>query len=459
MILWNSLRERMMRNLSQTVCESDAQITFEELIVFAEHFASQIRDESCCAIYCHSEMATAISILACLAAEVTAVPLSPRYGENHTKRILKHISPTSLITDLGGELGIYSISDSEYVVPEKHPAFIMCTSGTTGNPKGVMLGEKGILTNIRDISGYMKISHNDSILIARPLYHSAVLTGEFLTSLYNGVKIVFHSGSFNPPIISELIKRHHISIFCGTPTLISVFARLSENSTKEYLKHIVISGECMSEDTGHKIVRAFPKSMIYYVYGLTEASPRVCYLPPEHFDSSPDCVGVPLATVSIKIIDSSGKKVKNNTPGILWVKGPNIMLGYYNDHELTKAVKQNDWLCTGDIAVRNKKGWLKILGRNDDMIIRAGMNIYPQEIENELMKDNRVREAAAYGYSTDAVDKRIGLMISGDFADIKEVKQLCIDTLPVYQIPTKIELLDELPKNESGKIIRRHSDA
>lgn len=448
----------MLQNLSQKICEGEAEITYEELIIFAEHFSSQIHGEACCAIYCHSELATAMSILACIAAEVTAVPLSTRYGEKHTKRILRHISPTSLITDLGGELGIYTISDSEYETPKKHPAFIMCTSGTTGTPKGVMLSEKGILSNIRDISGYMKIGNMDSILIARPLYHSAVLTGEFLTSLYNGVKIVFHSEMFNPTIISDLIRRHHISIFCGTPTIISTFARLSGNGVKDYLRHVVISGECMSLKTGQSIMKALPKTMIYSVYGLTEASPRVSYLPPECFDSYSDCVGIPLATVSIKIVDSFGNKVKNGTPGMLWVKGPNIMLGYYNDCELTQSVKKNNWLCTGDIAIRTKMGWLKILGRSDDMIIRAGMNIYPREIENELIKDTRVREVMAFGYSSDESGERIGLMISGDFGDVNEIKKLCISVLPNYQIPSKIELLDELPKNESGKLTRRQVD-
>lgn len=455
MILWDILRERMMHNLSQRLCEDEAEITYEELIVFAEHVASQICGEACCAIYCHSEMAVAMSILACLAADVTAVPLSARYGEKHTKRILRHINPTCLITDLEGDYGIYKISDSEYTSPKKRPAFIMCTSGTTGAPKGVMLSETGILTNIRDISGYMKIGHNDSILIARSLYHSAVLTGEFLTSLYNGAKIVFHSGSFNPAIISKLIIRHNITVFCGTPTLISMFSRLVGSSAKDYLKHIVISGECMNKETGRKIVEAFPKSMFYSVYGLTEASPRVSYLPPEYFDRYSDCVGIPLANVNIKIVDSHGNKVKNGKPGILWVKGPNVMLGYYNDRELTKSVMKNNWLCTGDIAVRTKMGWLKIIGRSDDMIIRAGMNIYPVEIENELLKDPRVREVVAFGYSDDGPSERIGLMISGDFTDINEVKQLCISVLPDYQIPSKIKLLDEIPKNESGKIIRR----
>ena len=121
----------------------------------------------------------------------------------------------------------------------------------------------------------------------------------------------------------------------------------------------------------------------------------------------------------------------------------------------TEKVLKGNWLCTGDAAVIDSNGLLRIKGRNDDLIIRAGMNIYPQEIERALRMDQRVREVLAYGIRHPFRSVLIGLKISGDFSTIDEVKELCIQVLPSFQVPFHIELLDELPKNGSGKIIRK----
>ena len=131
------------------------------------------------------------------------------------------------------------------------------------------------------------------------------------------------------------------------------------------------------------------------------------------------------------------------------------MAGYYNSPKETERVLRDGWLCTNDIAVITPEGLLKIKGRSDDLIIRAGMNIYPAEIENTLKRDGRVREALAYKVETTHMGTQIGLKIVGDFRSIDEVKQLCGKLLPKYQMPMVMEILDELPKNGSGKVIRK----
>lgn len=453
MSLWTYIRENMLKHITQTVCEDKAAMTYEELVVFAEMFAKKITGESSCAIYCQSEMAASMALLACFAARVTAVPLPVRYGERHCQRILDTIDPTCCITDAGGELSICRLTGSRYRSPSQPPSLIMCTSGTTGVPKGVMLSERNIQTNVRDIADYFSIGREDTILISRPLYHAAVLTGEFLTSLINGVNIRFYSQPFQPSLLLRSIEKHTITAFCSTPTLVNLLARLSQNRELP-LKHISISGECMSEATRQSIRKAFPTAKIYFVYGLTEASPRISYLPPEYFDEMPACVGVPLPGVQLKIVGSDGCEVAHGEEGILWVRGDNVMTGYYQEPELTQKILRNGWLCTGDIACKNERGWLTIKGRSDEMIIRAGMNIYPQEIEAALQKDPRTKEVLAYGVADPKKGVQIAIDISGDFKDVKDVKQMCINTLLPYQIPTLITLVDELPKNGSGKIIR-----
>ena len=183
MNLWNFIKEHMLENPSQTVCETEAEFSFENIVIWAETFAHKLQGVHCCAILCSSEMATAMSLLSCFAANVTALPLSSRYGEAHYNKILSAVCPDAIIMDTDGKIAVYKLKDSQYFDPKEHPAVIMCTSGTTGNPKGAMLSEKNIITNVRDISEYFDIGSTDTILISRPIYHCAVLTGEFLLSL------------------------------------------------------------------------------------------------------------------------------------------------------------------------------------------------------------------------------------------------------------------------------------
>ncbi len=455
MRLWNYIKSKMERNLLQTVSENDTSLTFDEIIIFAEKFSENLKGIKCCAIMCQSEMATSMVLLSCFAAGVTALPISQRYGKSHCKKILKTVSPDVVITDQDGEFQIFHIKDSEYKEPKTHIALIMCTSGTTGVPKGAMLTETNIITNVEDIVEYFNIDSSDTILISRPLYHCAVLTGEFLTSLIKGTKIRFYSGEFNPIIVYMMVKDYQITAFCSTPTVLSLMARCKRYKDTDFLKHICISGECMGIETAKKIADAFPDAYIYHVYGLTEACPRVSYLPPAKFNKYPDYVGVPLHSVSLKIVSETGQPVRVNEIGTLWVKGDNVMFGYYNDAKKTSDVLQDGWLCTGDLALINDEGLLKIKGRRDDLIIKAGMNIYPQEIENTLKEDFRVSEVLARGYTDDRCGMQIELNIVGDFSSVDEVKELCRNLLPSYQIPTRINLLDKLSKNGSGKIKRR----
>ena len=296
---------------------------------------------------------------------------------------------------------------------------------------------------------------SDTILISRPLYHCAVLTGEFLTALVKGVKIRFYSGTFNPAVVLSMLKTYGITALCGTPTLLSMMARFKRKMDNDLLRHICISGECMGMETGLHIANAFPNANIYHIYGLTEACPRVSYLPPNKFREHADCVGVPLRSVSLKILSTEGVPVDDNEIGTLWVKGDNVMVGYYNNPEKTAEVLKDGWLCTGDLALFTKDGLLKIKGRSDDMIIKAGMNIYPQEIESALKIDPRVKEALVYKIENPKTGTQVGLKLIGDFSNVDEIKKLCTEVLPSFEIPFKIELVEELPKNASGKVIRK----
>ncbi len=240
MKLWKHIKSKLLSYPTQKTEENREVLTFEQVSILAEQLAEQLKIFKCCGIICSSEMAASIALLACFAAEVTAVPLSARYGKTHCDKIIDTISPDGIIVDTGGELTVHNIKNSQYITPTEHPAIIMCTSGTTGKPKGVMLSEKNIMTNISDISEYFQMNTSDTILIARPLYHCAVLTGEFLTAIVCGANIRFYSERFNPTRMLELINEYKITAFCGTPTLLSIMARFNRGTAAQTLRHISV---------------------------------------------------------------------------------------------------------------------------------------------------------------------------------------------------------------------------
>ena len=458
MKMWPFLKEKILLFGSQQIFDDNCTTTYQEVLVEVELLAQRLKGEKCCAILCDSELMGAKALLACFAANVTAVPLSLRYGEKYCQNIIDYIQPTAVITDTKGELNLVRLS-GKYMEPDVVPALIMCTSGTTGSPKGVMLTEENIMANLMDIASYFSIDSNDTILISRPLYHCAVLTGEFLVSLIKGVSICFISKAFNPKKIWATIEGYRVTVFAGTPTMFSLMIKVAKKPIKNSsLRVICVSGECLGEQLGRYLSMYLPHVDIYHVYGLTEASPRVSWLPPELFRRNPESVGYLLNSLQMKIIDSNGEVAKTNELGVLWIRGTNVTNGYFNNQQQTKNVIKDGWLCTGDIAYVDDKGLLYIKGRSDELIIRAGMNIYPQEIESKIKQDTRVANVLVYGYKDAILGDQIGMEIVGDFANVDEVKRMCKELLPIFQIPTRIKIVEKIAQNCSGKVVRKYEN-
>ncbi len=438
-MLYEYLKKRMLQHPNQIISNDKERITYSELLEYAEYFGEKLTKNKYGLLF-DSDFDTAKALLACLYANKTAVPLSKRYGKTHVRGIIDAVKLSYLIT----EDGVQKIS-GEPNEPEdlSDVALIMCTSGTTGKPKGAMITYSNLLTNLTDILQYFEIDCFDHILIARPIYHCAVLTGEFLASLSKGLRITFMSEGFVPDKILQKAKQVGVTTLCGTPTLMYYLSKINlrvKNPLK--LKSIVISGECITRPVAQVIRRAFPDANIYSVYGLTEASPRVSYLTPKEFDDYPTSVGLPLSSLKAKIVDNE-----------LLVSGKSIMRGYYNNPETTSGVKKDGWLCTGDIAEIDEQGRIYIKGRKDNMIIRAGMNIYPQEIESVLKDNKSIIDVLAYGVRGDTVGERIAIKVVTKLSK-KEVYDICKQKLPGYKLPDVISIVDSLPRNASGKVIR-----
>lgn len=421
-------------------------------------------------VLCKRELNAALALLSCWCAGIVPVPMSDNYGSRHCDGIIDLTEPDLLITDeinyVRYNISVYDIVNKTSVniksVYTEDPALseaaaIMCTSGTTGVPKGAIITESGLTGNASAISEYFSVKAGENILIARPLYHCAVLTGEFLLSLYKGLNIRFFNESYNPVSVLNKIGNCEIDIMCATPTLfthLSAFIKRSGRGTA--LKTIALSGECTGTENARAIREAFPDTDIYNVYGLTEASPRVSWLSPDLYDLYPGSVGIPLRGVSIKITDVSdtGRELPRCEEGLVMIKTPYLMGGYYRNITQNEKILSDGWFNTGDIGFIDNNNLLYILSRADDMIIRAGMNIYPLEIENAVLQTGIITGAVVYRIREKSGES-IGINVTvNQPVKQKDLIKIISEILPPYQMPSELNIVDKIDKNASGKTIR-----
>lgn len=456
-MLWGYIKKHMDRHPAQLVETEEFSLTYTALLEQASAFAAGLQQGEKYGILCSCELHTAVALLACFAAGAVAVPLSYRYGEQHYRKIIAGAGIGHLITDREGMLGMEVVQTTANAQPvPPGVALLLCTSGTTGEPKSAMITQQNLMANLQDIDRYFQVDETDAILILRPLYHCAVLTGEFLISLVKGLRVVFASGSFNPVRALQTIRSHQITVLGGTPTLFYHFCNVLKRGVPPLpLKTVMFSGECMTQSVADAVLQCLPDVQKYNVYGLTEASPRVAYLPPELFAQFPLSVGVPLHSLQVQIVDDGGSVLPPNQTGELIVQGPSVMKGYLGHPEETEKTLRGGWLHTGDCAYMDENGYLYIKARMDHMIIRGGMNIYPAEIENAVKQDDRISEAMAYALQDGPVSQRIGLqVVLNQAVSQAELLQVCKQVLPAYQLPDVIDVVEALPRNASGKVVR-----
>ena len=475
-MLWQHISQWLTRTPSATLSDEDGRLTYSGLLAAAHKHGAVLQaalpEKAKCAIDCVKNRNAAIAFLACWSAGMVPIPLSRQYGKRHCDNIIRTMEPDLVITDappedsralmeyhlMTGKLkeGPGGLSDPEL----RDVGVILCTSGTTGDPKGTMLREEGLLQTIRHIADYYVLEPTDKILIARPLYHCSVLIGEFLVALCNGISIQFFDGAYNPISLAGSIERHSITVLGGTPTLCSQMASYVKlKGLSISLRRMTVSGECLSEQAARNIRDAFPKTAIYNVYGLTEAGPRVSWLPPELFDQCPGSVGIPLNATVVKVLDSAGtgREAAAGETGLIAVQSPSLMKGYYRKPELTRQVLRDGWLLTGDIGYIDPQGLLYVCSRADDLIIVGGMNIYPVEIENAIKSLPYIEAVVAYGIRGETGEAiAVDVVIADGFPgrSKRSIMRDFAGLLPGYQLPAYLNIVPALSRNATGKIVR-----
>ncbi len=343
--------------------------------------------------------------------------------------------------------------------PDQLAAFIY-TSGTTGNPKGVTLSHRNLMANTRSIQEYLALSETDSIVNVLPFFYSygnSILH----THLAVGATIVLENSLVYPHKVLARLVEEKATGFSGVPSTFALL--LSRTKLEEYelgaLRYFTQAGGPMPPSNIERLKSAVPHVSIFIMYGQTEATARLTYLPPEKLEEKLGSCGIPIPGVEIEIQDKSGNRVAPNVTGEICARGENIMLGYWKDPDTTKQVIVDGWLKTGDLAHTDEDGFIFIDGRSSEMIKSGGQRISPKEIEEIITEIDGIQEVGVVGVDDDMLGQVVKAVIvtkPGIVLDEKKIRNYCLKNLAQYKIPKTIEFTaTALPKTASGKL-KRH---
>lgn len=343
-------------------------------------------------------------------------------------------------------------------------AGLIYTSGSTGFPKGVMQSHQSILFAIGSLSEYLRLSHQDKIINFLPFAFDYGLYQLFFT-VYLGATLVLERSFTYPAVIYNLIKETQATVFPGVPTIYSMLINSHVKKALSFpsVTRITNTAAALPAEYITQLQEIFPNALIFKMYGLTECK-RVCYLEPELVHKHPSSVGKAIPGTEIFLLDKFNKPVPIGKPGILHVRGPHIMMGYWNKpDESEKMLKDGKWagekiLCTHDLFKIDENNLLYFIGRSDDIIKTRGEKVSPIEVENILHSINGIKDAAVVGVADNLLGEVIHAFVSLsgiNNIEIKDIKKACINKLENFMVPAKYHILEVLPKSTNGKIDKK----
>jgi long-chain acyl-CoA synthetase len=340
-------------------------------------------------------------------------------------------------------------------------AFLQYTGGTTGVSKGAVLTHKNIISNMMQISAWMKpqLKVGEEIaLTPLPMYHIFSLTVNCLAFMKYGSKNILITNPKDIGAFIKLMRENDFTIMSGVNTLFNALMNHKDFGQVNFTKlKVCVAGAMALQRPVSTRWEQLTKTKIVEGYGLTESSPVVCCNPIDGTDK-PGTIGLPIPDTDIRIVDDNNVEVAFGQAGELCVKGPQVMTGYWNRPDETSIViDQQGWLHTGDIASMDEDGFVKIVDRKKDMILVSGFNVYPNEVEEAIASHPGVLEVAAVGkpdvHSGEVV--KVVIVKKDPQLTAEDVIAHAKKSLTNYKVPKVVEFRDELPKTNVGKILRR----
>ena len=332
------------------------------------------------------------------------------------------------------------------------PVNIQFTSGTTGAPKAATLTHHNMINNTRMSAAILKFTEKDRLCIPVPMYHCFGMVLGTLLCATTGAAIVFPAVAFEAKSTLQAIEAEACTALHGVPTMF--IAMLDDPGFEQYdlssLRTGIMAGAPCPVELMREVIDDMHMSEVTIGYGMTETGPLSTQtMPDDPIELRVGTVGRTLANTEIKIIDEDGRIVALDQPGELCVRGYNVMLGYWDDG------KQDSWMHTGDIATMDEAGYVRIVGRSKDMLIRGGENVYPREIEDFLYTNPKVDQVEVVGVPDPKFGEEIAACIKlgeGEHATVKEIQEFCRGQLSYFKIPRYVFFVEEFPMTVTGKV-------
>lgn len=347
------------------------------------------------------------------------------------------------------------------VVAGEDLAFLQYTGGTTGVSKGAMLTHRNMIANLEQADGCIGpvlTKGEEFIVTALPLYHIFALTANFLMFMkYGGTNLLITNPRDMPNFVKEL-SNYPFTALTGVNTLFNGllntpgFAQLDFSKVK-----LALGGGMAVQRPVAERWQKVTNTRLVEGYGLTECAPLVT-VSPYNLPAYNGSIGFPAPSTDIKLVNDDGVEVAAGEPGEMWVKGPQVMKGYFNrPEETSKVLNEEGWLATGDIARMDDDGFFYIVDRKKDMILVSGFNVYPNEIEEVVAMNDKVLEVAAVGVPNEATGEAVKIFVVKKDQSLTDAEliQHCKERLTGYKVPKLVEFRTELPKTNVGKILRR----
>lgn len=334
---------------------------------------------------------------------------------------------------------------------------MMYTSGTTGNPKGALLSHGNTIWNAVNALNNIEIKSDDITLTVAPLFHIGGMNIFTTPTLYKGGTVVLDD-VFNPVSVLEKVEQEKVTTLFLVPAMWLAVTQVPNFETYDLSSlRLNISGGSPCPVT---VIEFFQSKGITFIegFGLTETAPFVAVLDSTNSVRKNGSVGKPPMHVDIRIVDERDQDVPIGEVGELLVKGPNIFKQYWNMPDETSTALRNDWFYTGDLAKFDEEDFLYIVDRKKDMIITGGENVYPIQIEQVLFRHPSIKEVAIIGYPDEQWGESIkAVIVLNDDVDqlsLEDVQSFCEGKLARFKIPKQIEIIDKLPRNATGKVLK-----
>ena len=346
-------------------------------------------------------------------------------------------------------------NDPEVEIDDEDGAIIFYTSGTTGRPKGALLPQRSITSNLKALKNVWKWSSDDFFLLTLPMFHIHGLGVGLCGTFYTGCSTIVR-GKFDADEVLNIIQNRKVTLFMGVPTM--YFRMLEVENCHKFdcsSMRLFISGSApLSKELFNKFHATFGHKILERA-GMSES--MMNYSNPYEGERKPGTVGFPLPGVEARIVDESFNDLPVNVEGEIVLKGSNLLKEYWRNEEATKKAFVNGWFKTGDVCKKDEDGYISIVGRSKDIIISGGVNLYPREIEEVIESIPGVKEAAVVGIPDEEFGEAVKACIvleKGANLSKEEVIAYCKEKLASFKKPKYVDFFDSLPKNAMGKIIK-----